>query len=269
MVCITNMNVALFAMWAAALLGHAAVAAARPEIQSSLGLETGVKPVYYQDSGRYAAAQFGVSATLSPSLTLGASGAVQQSEDVVEPFRRVVDVQDPSISLSLRPIALASVAGWSFTGGASIVPVMLSELSLYRTSQAAAGLSASIGRQSRWLGARVSPSLRYTAFELTRDPAGRSNSPLQGTLAAALTLFPKAPASLTASYTTIERQYFHGANRFFYSTNLEIAGRLAGRWSLGLGLITSDSQLADGKRRPVYIYKNDFSQLYVRADYSL
>jgi len=232
----------------------------------SLSTQAGTKPEYYIDASQYVS--FGVTGSYSVSdwslsLTQSATSLVRD-ESVNEDPRWFGDT-----FASVQAPLLYSDKRNSLSLGLSSNVLQNTDHSWDQTKLFDAGIRLSWSH--KWKKLTIGPNLsakRYV-YKEKFGKTGSPNYPYQYAMGISTSYKPLTQWVIGASYSLIQQQYFTGEDGYFYSLGAYQSYTHDSQLTLTVGLSTSDSQLAGTSNNPVYLYKENLTEAYVSASYSI
>jgi hypothetical protein len=230
-------------------------------VSQSVSLETGMKPEFFRESGKYVTLSGALQAKIKSKTSLSISQPVIWTEDPEEP----VQLLDLDIGMG-HPIASTKLLNDQLSLGSSVSlrgSAPFSKISRDDTLRGTAGAGLRFTAGVAKLSISLSPSYRHYFYRLTFNALGQPNPFSALSLGTSLDYQILEPLSVSYSYATSLRTYHEGfASRYTYSSSLSLGYDLL-PYSLYAGLSSSDQQIKNLKRKTPKIYDKELTYAFL------
>lgn len=252
-------------LFAVGLFGFHAFAA--NAVTTSLSSTVGSRSEYYIDAGQY----FSVAGHLtyesknhwiySLSQSATAVAEVEGPDDQSEWFN--------NLSASLWFPALYKGSNSATTLGLTATPFQYTRTSIIdsRFFDMTANVNHSVDFGTFSLSAQLAYGVYFYKYEL--DQNGLYNYPSQMSFSFSLAKTWIKILNSGFQYSLIERSYFDGERAYYYQMGLNQSLRINDSTTVAAGISTSDSQLAGRDSSPVYLYKENLSEVFLQVSYKI
>jgi len=277
---VVNQQNNLVAFSLAVLLGVAMTGFASDDVTTEEAIETspwsglisltaGQRPEFYDEDGRFSQLDARITYRVKAGHQLSLLQGVRTVSQVSPPNRDGTWATDTLVRYNMPTLYERTDLGLRVLG--RLQATVLPNTRTSRRDTLKGAIAGRVSTQLKVAKATLSYGLdvSWREYAHTFNPDGRPNYHTQLMQLLATSYRATSKLTLIPFYNYLHRRYHDGTQRDLYWLGFEAGYQVSQPMTLSLGFDTSDSQLKSGRRAPVYIYKEDLSEVYFRVDYSI